>query len=57
MCCAKVIDIPMPAKYDGEESSLKIIKIIVPFLKNKNNSYSRIVYNYFIRDFSIASIE
>ncbi len=58
MCRAKVIDIPMQAKYEDEESSLTIKKIILPFFKkNMKNTYSRIIYNYFIRDFSIASIE
>lgn len=55
---AKVVDIPMDAHYDDEESQLKITKIIGDFfLKNIKNTYKRIFYNYFLRDMSLASIE
>lgn len=55
---AKVIDVPMEAVYEDEESNLHIKKIIIPFLKGHiKNATKRIVYNYFLRDFSVASIE
>jgi len=58
LCRAKVVDIPMQAKYADENSHLNVKKIIFPFLKsNLKNFRQRMVYNYFIRDFSIASVE
>ncbi|WP_052332687.1 glycosyltransferase family 2 protein [Phytobacter massiliensis] len=55
---AKVQDIPMDAVYGDEVSNLNIKKILMPFLKgNIKNLGKRIFYNYFLRGFSIASIE
>jgi glycosyltransferase involved in cell wall biosynthesis len=55
---AVVRDIPMSAVYDGEESGLSIRRILWPFLKGHARNFSkRIVYNYFLRDFHIASLE
>jgi dolichol-phosphate mannosyltransferase len=55
---AKVVDIPMSAKYSSESSNMKVRKIIPIFLyKNIQNLIKRIFYNYFLRDFSAASIE
>ncbi|MEZ0582832.1 glycosyltransferase family 2 protein [Erwinia sp. STN24] len=55
---AKICDIPMGAVYGDEESNLNIKKIMVPFLKgNVKNLFKRIFYNYFLRGFSIASVE
>ena len=55
---AVVIDIPMDAKYEDEESNLKISKIIGDFLfKHMRNSFKRIFYNYYLRDMSLASLE
>ena len=55
---ANVQDIPMKAVYEDEESNLEIKKIILPFLtKHIRNIFKRIVYNYFLRDFSVASVE
>ena len=54
---AVVIDIPMPAIYGGAGSSLKIPRIILPFLfGHMRNTFSRIFYSYYLRDFSIASL-
>ncbi|EFP9424378.1 glycosyltransferase family 2 protein, partial [Shigella dysenteriae] len=51
-------DIPMDAVYGDEVSNLNIKKILFPFLKgNIKNLCKRIFYNYFLRGFSIASIE
>lgn len=55
---ARVVDIPMRAVYADEQSSLRISKIIIPFLiGHARNIVKRIFYNYFLRDFSIASVE
>jgi hypothetical protein len=55
---AKVIDIPMRAIYAQEASSLHIRKVFLPFLfHNVRNMCKRILYNYFLRDFSVASLE
>ncbi len=55
---AVVVDIPMVAKYDLEESNLKISKIIGEFLfKHLRNLLKRIFYNYYLRDMSLASLE
>jgi hypothetical protein len=55
---AVVADIPMPSCYGAENSSLKIERIVLPFLgKYLSNFLKRIFYNYFLRDFSIASVE
>lgn len=55
---AVVRDIPMTAVYEDEQSNLKIGAIIPSFLcSHVKNFYKRIVYNYFLRDFSVASVE
>ena len=55
---AVVRDIPMKAVYGDEESNLKISRIFTEFLlKHIKNSLKRLFYNYFLRDFSIASIQ
>jgi glycosyltransferase involved in cell wall biosynthesis len=54
---ANVVDIPMPATYGDETSNLRIGRVVLPFLwGHLRNCFKRIVYSYFIRDFSIASI-
>jgi dolichol-phosphate mannosyltransferase len=55
---AVVRDIPMNSVYKNEISNLKIRKVIVPFLfRNIKNFGARIVYNYYLRDFNLASLE
>lgn len=55
---AVVVDIPMDARYEDEESNLKISAIIFEFLgKHTKNFFKRIFYNYYLRDLSLASIE
>lgn len=55
---ASVQDIPMSAVYGNEESNLVISKIFFPFLAGHfRNLFKRIFYNYFLRDFNIASLE
>ena len=55
---ARVIDVPMPAIYGDEESSLRILRSIPTFLGGHlRNMVKRIGYNYFLRDFNLASFE
>jgi len=55
---AVVLDIPMNAKYGSEISGLSVSKIVGEFVyKHIRNTFKRIFYNYYLRDFSIASIE
>jgi dolichol-phosphate mannosyltransferase len=55
---AKVVDIPMDARYADEVSSLKISRVCGEFaLKHAKNLFKRILYNYFLRDFSVASLQ
>lgn len=55
---AVVIDIPMKAHYGDEVSGLKISKILFEFAwKHLRNFGKRVFYLYFLRDFSIASLE
>jgi glycosyltransferase involved in cell wall biosynthesis len=51
-------DVPMPARYGAETSSLVVSRIVGEFLfKHLVNAGKRIFYNYYLRNFSIASIE
>jgi dolichol-phosphate mannosyltransferase len=55
---AKVIDIPMPAHYGNEKSSLRISRVLIEFpFKHSRNFLKRIAYTYYLRDFNLASIE
>lgn len=55
---AVVLDIPMMAKYDDEPSSLSPGRIIAPFLRGHiRNTVRRVFGTYFLRGFSVASIE
>lgn len=55
---AVVIEMPMASTYGGEPSSLKPLRVIWPFLRgNLRNGLKRIFYSYFLRGFSVASIE
>jgi len=55
---AVVVDIPMFAKYEDEQSNLKISRELPRFLfNNLRNLGKRIVYNYFIRNFNYATLE
>lgn len=55
---ATVVDVPMDASYGGEVSNLKASRVLVEFaVKHLRNAVKRIVYNYFLRDLSIASLE
>jgi glycosyltransferase involved in cell wall biosynthesis len=54
---AVVVDVPMKAFYGEETSNLRIRKAVLHFsLCHMKNIVKRIVYSYFLRDFSPASI-
>jgi glycosyltransferase involved in cell wall biosynthesis len=54
---ARVIDIPIEARYAGERSNLAIGRIVGPFLGgHARNFVKRVVYSYLLRDFSTGSI-
>jgi glycosyltransferase involved in cell wall biosynthesis len=58
MLRARVVDVPVVAVYRGEISSMRIGRIIPEFVrKHCRNTVQRIFFNYFLRDFSIASVE
>jgi glycosyltransferase involved in cell wall biosynthesis len=55
---AVVADIPMRAAYGNEQSNLRIARVLGPFLLgNLRNLAKRLFYSYFLRDFSVASVE
>jgi dolichol-phosphate mannosyltransferase len=55
---AVVQDLPMTAIYKDEVSSLRIYRVTLPFLaKHILNTLKRLFYMYYLRDFSVASIE
>lgn len=55
---AVVVDVPMDAVYGDERSGLRVTRVLGPFLfGNLANTAKRIFYNYFLRDFSVATLE
>lgn len=55
---AVVVDVPMDARYGEEVSGLKISRIFGEFIfKHARNLAKRLVYNYVLRDLSIATFE
>ena len=55
---AVVLDVPMEARYAGENSNLRVSRVFLEFLwKHASNYVKRLFYNYFLRGFSIASVE
>jgi glycosyltransferase involved in cell wall biosynthesis len=55
---AVVMDIPMHARYEDEQSSLRVSQVFLPFLwLNLRNMGKRIYYNYLLRNFNFATIE
>ena len=54
---AVVWDIPMPARYAGEVSSLSVRRVVWEFgFKHMLRLFSRISLTYFVRDFQAASL-
>jgi dolichol-phosphate mannosyltransferase len=55
---AVVIDIPMVAKYGEEMSNLSIKRVVLEFpFKHLRNFVKRVISSYYVRDFTLASIE
>ncbi|MFC1690192.1 glycosyltransferase [Pseudomonadota bacterium] len=55
---AVVSDVPLKAHYGDEVSNLRIGKVMGPFaFGNLRNFFKRIFYNYYLRDFNLASLE
>ncbi len=55
---AVVVDIPMAARYGSEKSNLSLTWALFEFAaKHGVNTLKRILFGYFVRDFSVASIE
>jgi glycosyltransferase involved in cell wall biosynthesis len=55
---AVVADIPMKAVYGDEKSHLKIRKVLVEFpWRHTVNLLKRVFYRYYLREWSVASIE
>ena len=55
---AEVVDVSMKPIYALEKSNLRISKTIFEFtFKHLKNFAKRITYNYFLRDFNLASLE
>lgn len=55
---AVVEDVSLPARYGDEKSNLKISKVLVEFpWKFTKNQVKRVFYRYYLREWSIASIE
>lgn len=54
---ARVVELPMVGHYGQEKSSLSELRALVtfPFL-HLRNLWKRVLYNYFLRNFSIASL-
>ena len=55
---AVVADVPMKAVYGEEKSHLKIRKVLIEFpFRHTINLLKRVFYRYYLREWSIASIE
>jgi dolichol-phosphate mannosyltransferase len=55
---AKVLDIPMKARYGNEKSNLSVLKSSIEFpLKHFRNFVKRILFVYFVKDFSFPSLQ
>jgi dolichol-phosphate mannosyltransferase len=58
--CVRAVarDVPMVAVYGDERSSLRVTRVLGPFLAgNIRNLIKRTFYGYFLRDFNVASIQ
>ena len=54
---ARVIELPLSAQYDAPNSHLSELRCLFTFPGlHLQNAWKRIVYNYFLRNFSIASV-
>jgi dolichol-phosphate mannosyltransferase len=58
MLGAVVRDVPLDARYGDEHSGVRLTSAVVRFsAKHARNAARRLFYNYFLRDFSAASLE
>jgi len=58
MVRARVMDVPIPARYRGEPSSMSPLREIGPFFKGHvRNTLRRLLHSYLLRGVSLASIE
>lgn len=54
----RVADVPLPAIYGDEISNLRIKRVLFEFpVKHARNFLKRIGYSYFLREFTLASLE
>lgn len=55
---AVVQDVPMPAHYADERSGIREHSVVAEFAwKHLRNGFKRLFYSYFLRDFSLASVQ
>lgn len=55
---AVVRDVPLPARYGGEPSSLRIGRVAVAFpVKYLRATVKRLFYSYCLRDFNVATVQ
>ncbi|CAN7203984.1 glycosyltransferase family 2 protein [Phenylobacterium sp. LjRoot219] len=55
---AVVRDVPIPARHADEISNLRISAIVGPFaFKHLRNFFQRVLGQYYVRDFNVASLE
>jgi dolichol-phosphate mannosyltransferase len=55
---SNVVDVPLPARYGSEKSGLSVSRSIFEFFyKHNRNFVKRIIYSYFMREFSLASLQ
>jgi dolichol-phosphate mannosyltransferase len=55
---AVVVDVPMPAQYGLEKSNLNIRRVIFEFpYRHTVNLWKRTFYNYYLREWNVASFE
>lgn len=55
---AVVIDVPMDAVYGDEKSNLSIFRTLFEFpYKHSRNFIKRVAYSYYLRDFTLVSLE
>ena len=54
---ARVVELPLETVYGNEKSNLSVMKCLVTFpFHHMKNFFGRLLYNYFLRNFSLASI-
>lgn len=55
---AVIVDVPMDAVYGDDQSSLNVVHSLFEFpLAHLRNTFKRLFYNYYLRNFSLASIQ